>query len=57
MKHYGDIGQIDGLMPIEPVDIITFGSPCTDMSVVGKRAGLDGKQSALFYEAIESSRK
>ncbi|HBL73078.1 MAG TPA: DNA (cytosine-5-)-methyltransferase, partial [Bacteroidales bacterium] len=51
MKHYGDIGQIDGSM-IEPVDIITFGSPCTDMSVAGKRAGLDGKQSALFYEAI-----
>jgi len=51
MKHYGDIGQIDGSM-IEPVDIITFGSPCTDMSVAGKRAGLDGKQSVLFYEAI-----
>ncbi|MDA8227037.1 MAG: DNA cytosine methyltransferase [Desulfitobacterium hafniense] len=51
MKHYGNIGQIDG-SKIEPVDIITFGSPCTDMSVAGKRAGLDGKQSVLFYEAI-----
>ncbi|OPZ90599.1 MAG: putative BsuMI modification methylase subunit YdiP [Firmicutes bacterium ADurb.Bin419] len=51
MKHYGDINTIRG-GEIEPVDIITFGSPCTDMSVAGKRAGLDGKQSALFYEAI-----
>ena len=37
---------------IEPVDIITFGSPCTDMSIAGRRAGLEGKQSVLFYEAI-----
>ncbi len=51
MKHYGDIGQIGG-SKIEPVDIISFGSPCTDMSVAGKRAGLDGKQSVLFFEAI-----
>ena len=51
MKHYGDITSMDG-SKIEPVDIITFGSPCTDMSVAGKRAGLDGKQSILFYEAI-----
>ena len=51
MKHYGDISQMDG-GKIEPVDIITFGSPCTDMSVAGKRAGLDGHQSVLFYQAI-----
>lgn len=51
MKHYGDINKINGA-EIEPVDIITFGSPCTDMSVAGKRAGLDGKQSTLFYQAI-----
>ncbi len=51
MKHYGDINKINGA-DIEPVDIITFGSPCTDMSVAGKRAGLDGKQSTLFYQAI-----
>lgn len=56
MKHYGDIGQIDG-SKIEPVDIITFGSPCTDMSVAGKRAGLDGKQSVLFYEAIRITKE
>ena len=51
MKHLGDITKIDG-SKIEPVDIITFGSPCTDLSVAGKRAGLDGEQSSLFYEAI-----
>ena len=51
MKHYGDISRMDG-GKIEPVDIITFGSPCTDMSVAGKRAGLEGQQSVLFYQAI-----
>lgn len=51
IKHLGDISTVKG-SEIEPVDIITFGSPCTDMSVAGKRAGLDGKQSVLFYEAI-----
>ena len=51
MKHLGDISTVNGA-EIEPVDIITFGSPCTDMSVAGKRAGLDGSQSCLFYQAI-----
>ena len=51
MKHYGDISQMDG-GKIEPVDIICFGSPCTDMSIAGRRAGLEGRQSVLFYEAI-----
>jgi len=51
VNHLGDINGIHG-DEIEPVDIITFGSPCTDMSVAGKRAGLGGKQSSLFYEAI-----
>ena len=51
MKHYGDISTMDG-SKVEPVDIISFGSPCTDMSVAGKRAGLDGRQSVLFYQAI-----
>ncbi|WMJ86750.1 DNA cytosine methyltransferase [Anaerocolumna sp. MB42-C2] len=49
--HLSDISAIDG-SKIEPVNIITFGSPCTDMSIAGKRTGLDGKQSVLFYEAI-----
>jgi len=51
MKHYGDIAKLNGA-DLPPVDIVTFGSPCTDMSVAGKRAGLDGEQSVLFYEAI-----
>ena len=51
MKHYGDISAMDGGR-IEPVDIITFGSPCQDMSVAGKRDGLDGSRSSLFYEAV-----
>ena len=51
VKHYGDVSALDGAK-IEPVDIITFGSPCQDMSIAGKRAGLDGSRSNLFYEAI-----
>ena len=51
MKHYGDVAKING-GEVEPVDIITFGSPCTDLSIAGKRAGLDGHQSVLFFEAI-----
>lgn len=51
MKHYGDVSRMDG-GKIEPVDIITFGSPCQDMSIAGKRAGLAGSRSNLFYEAI-----
>lgn len=51
IKHYGDISTMYG-SKIEPVDIITFGSPCQDLSIAGKRDGLDGKRSSLFYEAI-----
>ena len=51
MKHYGDISVLNGA-ELPPVDIITFGSPCQDMSVAGKRSGLDGSRSSLFYEAI-----
>ena len=51
MKHYGDVSKLDGAK-IEPVDIITFGSPCQDMSIAGKRGGLDGSRSGLFYEAV-----
>lgn len=51
VKHYGNVSDIDG-GEIEPVDIITFGSPCQDMSVAGKRSGLDGERSCLFYEAV-----
>ena len=51
MKHYGDITAMDG-GKVEPVDIVTFGSPCQDMSVAGRRDGLDGSRSSLFYEAV-----
>ena len=51
MKYYGNISAMDG-GKIEPVDIITFGSPCQDMSIAGRRDGLDGSRSSLFYEAV-----
>lgn len=51
MKHYGDVSKLNGA-ELPPVDIITFGSPCQDMSVAGKRAGLSGARSNLFYEAV-----
>ena len=51
MKHYGDISRMDG-GKIEPVDIITFGSPCTNLSCAGRREGINGPQSRLFFEAI-----
>ena len=51
LKHYGDVSKMDGTK-IEPVDIITFGSPCQDMSIAGRREGLDGSRSSLFYEAV-----
>lgn len=51
VKHYGDVSAISGA-DLPPVDIITFGSPCQDMSIAGKRDGLDGSRSSLFYEAI-----
>lgn len=52
MKHLGDITLIDG-KEIEPVDIITFGSPCQDLSIAGKRAGIhEGQRSSLFFHAI-----
>ena len=51
MKHYGDVSALSGY-DLPPVDIITFGSPCQDMSVAGKRAGLDGERSGLFHEAV-----
>jgi len=52
MKHLGDITKLDGHV-LEPVDIIAFGSPCQDLSVAGKQAGLiNGERSNLFFEAI-----
>lgn len=51
MKHLGDITLIHG-DEIEPVDCIIGGSPCQDLSVAGKRAGLSGERSGLFMEQI-----
>ena len=51
VKHYGDVSTLKG-SDLEPVDIITFGSPCQDMSIAGRRAGLDGERSGLFHQAI-----
>ena len=56
MKHYGDVSKLDGAK-LPPVDIITFGSPCQDMSVAGRRAGLDGSRSNLFYEAVRIAKE
>ena len=56
MKHLGDITQINGA-EIEPVDIITFGSPCQDLSVAGKREGLSGERSGLFMDAVRIIRE
>ncbi len=51
MKHLGDITKINGA-EIEAVDVITGGSPCQDLSIAGKRAGLAGARSGLFMEQI-----
>ena len=51
MTHLGDITKMDG-SKIEPVDVITFGSPCQDLSIAGNRKGLAGEQSSLFLEAV-----
>ena len=51
VKHYGDIRELDGAK-LEPVDILTMGSPCQDISIAGRREGLAGSRSGLFYEGI-----
>lgn len=56
MKHLGSVTDVHG-DEIEPVDIITSGSPCQDLSVAGKRAGLAGARSGLFTESIRIVRE
>ena len=56
MKHYGDITKLHGY-DLPPVDCITGGSPCQDLSVAGKRAGLDGERSGLFMEQIRIAKE
>jgi DNA (cytosine-5)-methyltransferase 1 len=51
MKHYGDVSRINGA-EVPPVDVLTFGSPCQNLSVAGKREGLNGDRSSLFFEAV-----
>ena len=51
MKHFGDITKING-RDLPTVDVVTGGSPCQDLSVDGKRAGLDGERSGLFMDQI-----
>ncbi len=49
VPRYGDVSTVSGL---EPVDCITYGFPCQDLSVAGRRAGLDGDRSGLFFDAV-----
>ena len=64
MNHLGDVSAVDG-STILPVDIITFGSPCQDMSIAGKRAGIKNQsvgddettRSGLFHEAARIIRE
>ena len=51
MVHLGDITKMNGA-EIEPVDIITFGSPCQNLSIAGNGKGLAGQESSLFFEAV-----
>ena len=50
VPRWGDVATVNGA-DLPPVDVITFGSPCQDLSVAGKRAGLEGSRSGLFFEA------
>lgn len=56
VKQYGDITKVSGY-ELEPVDIVCAGTPCQDLSIAGKRAGLAGERSNLFYEAIRIMRE
>ena len=57
MMHLGSVTGVHG-DKVQPVDVITFGSPCQDLSVAGKRAGIhDGRRSNLFFEAIRIIRE
>ena len=51
MAHLGDITKLDG-GAIPPVHVLTFGSPCQNLSQIGRREGLDGAKSGLFFHAI-----
>lgn len=56
MVHLGDITKMSGYT-IPPVDVITFGSPCQDLSIAGKRAGMAGERSGMLSEAVRIIRE
>lgn len=56
MVHLGDITKMSGYT-VPVVDVITFGSPCQDLSIAGKRAGMAGERSGLFSEAVRIIRE
>ena len=56
VRHYGDVSAIKG-SELEPVDIITWGSPCQDLSISGKRAGLGGSRSSLYFQAVRIAKE
>jgi DNA (cytosine-5)-methyltransferase 1 len=56
IKQYEDVKDVKG-NEIEPVDVISFGSPCQDLSVAGKRKGLTGERSGLFHQAIRIAKE
>lgn len=56
IPRWGDIQTVSGY-DLPPADVITFGSPCQDLSVAGKRAGLEGGRSSMFHEAVRIIRE
>ena len=51
IEHLGDITKLNG-EEMQPVDIISFGSPCQNLSTAGNGKGLEGSASCLFFEAV-----
>ena len=59
-RHFPDtiqLGDINGIADAPHVDIITAGSPCQDLSIAGKRSGINGERSGLFFKAVELVRR
>ena len=55
MAHLGDITKLDG-GAVPPVHVLTFGSPCQNLSQIGRREGLDGAKSGLFFQSFHKHR-
>ena len=51
VPRWGDVSEVNGA-DLPPVDVITYGFPCQDLSIAGQRAGLDGERSNLFFDAV-----